>query len=158
MSNHVGSPRDIENGNRHQPSSANEYSEDDGLHPGSAGTSGISQSGDYFSVASSSSSKTITVRDRRSSDGPVADPLHSSSPAFSTFVGLLFHALADGISLGAASAFSSSTSSAHEGAGKDHDDGDNALSFIIFLSLIMYAVPFPLMMTRTDPFLATKRQ
>lgn len=137
---HIGSPRDIENGNRHLASNAGSYSEDDGLSTGDPGSSGISQPGDYFSVASSSSSKTVTMRDRRSSDAPAVDPMNSASPAFSTFVGLLFHALADGISLGAASAFSSST--AQQGTGKDgHDDGDDSLSLIIFLSLIIHKAP-----------------
>lgn len=143
--NYAGSPRDIENGSasRIRPPNSADFLQDDGLHESGANGSGVSsQPGDYFSVASSTSSKTITMRDRRSLEGVVVDPLNSASPAFSTFIGLLFHALADGISLGAASAFSSSTSSAHHGSDKGQtDSGDDGLSLIIFLSLIIHKAP-----------------
>ena len=78
-----------------------------------------------------------------------ADPLDSASPAFSTFVGLLFHALADGIALGAAASFASAgaTSPGQGGkqggsaVGSDDDDEAAGLSFLIFLSLIVHKAP-----------------
>jgi len=91
--------------------------------------------GEYFTVAASSS-----PRNRRISETIILDPLDSRSPAFSTFVGLLFHALADGISLGAASTFSSASSVAIERDGSS-DNGSVGLSVLIFLSLIIHKAP-----------------
>lgn len=91
--------------------------------------------GDYFTVAASSSNKV-----RKLSESISLDPLDSRSPAFSTFVGLLFHALADGISLGAASAFSSASSVAVE-RDASADSGSDGLSVLVFISLIIHKAP-----------------
>lgn len=90
--------------------------------------------GDYFTVAASS------TRTRRLSETLILDPLDSRSPAFSTFIGLLFHALADGISLGAASSFPSASSAAVErDAGSDN--ASMGLSVLVFISLIIHKAP-----------------
>jgi hypothetical protein len=95
--------------------------------------------GEYFTVAASAASASSS-RTRRLSDSSSFDPLNSHSPAFSTFIGLLFHALADGISLGAASSFPSSSS----GVAVERDgasDSTAGLSVLIFLSLLIHKAP-----------------
>lgn len=98
------------------------------------GASPVSGQGEYFTVAAS------TSRTRRLSESTNLDPLDSRSPAFSTFVGLLFHALADGISLGAASSFSSSSAVAVERDAAS-DNGSVGLSLLVFISLIIHKAP-----------------
>ena len=90
-----------------------------------------SRSGDFFSVASNA------THPDRNIVSTSADPLNSKSPAFSTFIGLLFHALADGISLGAASM---STTQSPGGSASD-SGGAAGLSFVIFVSLIAHKAP-----------------
>lgn len=90
--------------------------------------------GEFFQVAAGSS------RPRRVSESLSLDPLDSKSPAFSTFVGLLFHALADGISLGAASSFPDTAASiaARDSASEGTSIG---LSLLVFISLMVHKAP-----------------
>jgi len=101
-------------------------------------------SSDYFSVASS-------AKLARPNEG-TADPLNPSAPVFSTYIGILFHALADGVSLGAAASVSSSVSGAPgalaiakdegvQAASSGEAGGASSLSAVIFLSLLIHKAP-----------------
>jgi zinc transporter 9 len=70
------------------------------------------------------------------------DPLNASSPAFSTFVGLLFHALADGIALGAAAMSSQQLPGTTLG-----EAATSGLSFVIFFSLLIHKAPVAFSLT-----------
>lgn len=95
-----------------------------------------SRPSEYFAVASSAN---LAAK--------AGDPLDSTDPNFSTYVGLLFHALADGISLGAAASISGATTSAPASPGSTRADyssdasGTAALSAVIFLSLLVHKAP-----------------
>ncbi|CAD6576125.1 MAG: hypothetical protein CYPHOPRED_005878 [Cyphobasidiales sp. Tagirdzhanova-0007] len=90
------------------------------------------RSADYFSA---SSPIAVSVSERAGAVTALAiDPLNSASPAFSTFIGLVVHALADGISLGAASMANIQL--------PGNNTGDSAgLGFLIFISLIVHKAP-----------------
>lgn len=122
-------PKDLEQGQ----SGLTRRPSEDQLIPNDSTMISDSTNSDYFSVASSQ-------RHGHSDPSARTDPLDSKSPMFSTFLGLLFHALADGISLGAASTFSSAESVASR-AGHESSGEATGLSFLIFLSLIIHKAP-----------------
>lgn len=113
------------NGDRHNAYGIHDADQD----AESQALSGSASTSDFFSVASSAKHLTKLDSHRRGSDA--CNPFDATSPAFSTLLGLMFHALADGISLGAASVFSSTS----------EREAKSGLSFLVFLSLMIHKAP-----------------
>ena len=94
---------------------------------------------EYFAVASASSKRVTAHHGRRPSE--VFSPLSPASATFPIFVGLVCHALADGIALGAATAATSIPDSKTLGDATDASGSSLGLSLTVFLALLIHKAP-----------------